>query len=176
MWETERLANLIAIEQLIPTEATEPVRRLACLINGPYNARAVAARWQFTAGDRERLIALSDLPDAFNRDLNPSEQRRLLYRLGSERFRDLRLLGWALQDEIESETTYAAMLKSAHEWNAPEFPVTGADVLALGVPEGREVGRLLRAVEEWWIDNDFAPDRAALLERLDALIAESRDQ
>ncbi len=176
VWETERLANLIAIEKLTPTEAAEPVRRLACLINGPYHARAVAARWRLNAGDRARLIALSDLPAAFNRDLDLSEQRRLLYRLGSERFRDLRLLGWALQDKIESETTYPAMLKDAHEWNAPDFPVTGVDVLALGVEEGPKVGGLLREVEDWWIERDFKPDRAALLERLDALIADSREE
>ena len=66
------------------------------------------------------------------------------------------------------------MLKTAAEWVPPEFPLTGTDVLTRGVEEGPEVGRLLRAVEEWWIERDFKPYRAALLERLDALIAERR--
>ena len=166
-----RLDNLVAVE-LTLTEAAEPVRRLACLIDGTDNARAVAARWRLTANDGARLAALSDLPAAFNRDLDSREQRRLLYRLGPARYRDLRLLGWALLDNIESETTYPAMLKDAHEWKAPTFPVTGADVLTRGVPEGPEVGDLLREVENWWIERDFAPERASTLKRLDALIAE----
>ena len=66
------------------------------------------------------------------------------------------------------------MLETADRWEAPTLPAQGADVLARGVPEGPEVGQLLRQVEEWWIERDFAPDRAALLEKLDALVAESR--
>ena len=55
---------------------------------------------------------------------------------------------------------------------APALPVRGADVVARGVKEGPEVGELLRKVENWWIASDFAPNRAALLDRLDALVAE----
>jgi hypothetical protein len=33
------------------------------------------------------------------------------------------------------------------------------------------VGDLLRAVETWWIDQDFAPDAAALRARLQQMIA-----
>ena len=170
---TGRLINLLEIERTLD-EPVEPVRRLAALITDTDTASAdeVAARLRLTASDGARLAALSDLPAAFNRDLDSREQRRLLYRLGPARFRDLRLLGWALQDEIESETTYPAMLKDALEWKAPTFPVTGADILARGIPEGPEVGRLLAAVEEWWIERDFRPDRAAALEQLDALIAQ----
>ena len=173
--ETRRLSNLIGIE-LTVAEAVEPVRRLATLIDGADNARAVVARWRLTANDGARLAALSEVPAAFNRDLDPHEQRRLLYRLGPARFRDLRLLGWALLDEIESETAYPAMLKAAREWKAPTFPVTGADVLARGVEAGHEVGELLREVEEWWIECDFAPDRAAALEKLDVLVSEHRNK
>ena len=68
------------------------------------------------------------------------------------------------------------MLKTVAEWVPPEFPLTGADVIERGAPEGPEVGRLLAAIEEWWIKHDFQPDRAAALEKLDALIAESRDR
>ena len=66
------------------------------------------------------------------------------------------------------------MLETANSWEEPTFPVTGADVFARGVPEGPEVGHLLKAVEDWWIERDFVPDRAALLEKLDALVAERR--
>ena len=39
-----------------------------------------------------------------------------------------------------------------------------------GVAEGREVGRLLSLVEAWWLDEDFAPDHAQLIEKLKSLI------
>ena len=172
---TEHLANLIAIESTT-IEPADPIRRLAILIAGADGvvAQAVADRWRLSTDDGIRLAALCDLPTALDVDLDHRDQRRLLYRLGRKRYQDVQLLVWALQDEIESETAYRELQKIALEWVPPEFPITGADVLARGIPEGPEVGRLLKAVENWWIERDFAPDRAALLDRLDTLVAESR--
>ncbi|MDE0204056.1 MAG: CCA tRNA nucleotidyltransferase [Rhodospirillaceae bacterium] len=172
---TEHLANLIAIESTA-IEPADPIRRLAILIAGADGivAQAVADRWRLSTDDGIRLAALCDLPTALDVDLDHRDQRRLLYRLGRKRYQDVQLLVWALQDEIESETAYRELQKIAVEWVPPEFPITGADVLARGVEEGPEVGRLLTAVEDWWVERDFAPDRAALLERLDALVAERR--
>ena len=170
----ERLESLVGIESL--RAEADPVRRLAVLIDGSNDATAVAARWRLTADETRRLAALCDLRTAFNREHTPHERRVQLYRLGSARFRDLQLLAWVFQDDIESETAHQEIMEAATAWEPPTFPVHGADVLALGVEEGPKVGGLLREVEEWWIENDFAPDRAAMLEKLDALIAESRDQ
>ena len=44
-------------------------------------------------------------------------------------------------------------------WQRPRFPLTGRDVMAAGVPEGPEVGRMLAAVEDWWVEGDFAAGR-----------------
>ena len=50
------------------------------------------------------------------------------------------------------------LLSMADGWERPRFPLTGRDVMAAGVPEGPEVGRVLAAVEAWWLDEDFLPD------------------
>jgi poly(A) polymerase len=68
-----------------------------------------------------------------------------------------------------AETGLGVALEAAAAWRERRFPLAGADVLALGYPSGPDVGSLLRAVEEWWIDEDFAPDREACLARLRAL-------
>ena len=177
---TAYLARLVAIENNY-AEA-DPIRRLTALIVGSYHGTAadfaalsvLVNRWRFSGDDGARLAALTDLPAALNVDLDSRDLRALLYRLGSDRVRDLILMTWAVQDEDESETAWRAMLETAGAWQAPTFPLTGADVLALGIPEGPEVGGILKAVEDWWIERDFVPGRAALLDRLDALIAERR--
>ena len=45
--------------------------------------------------------------------------------------------------------------------------VGGEDALAAGL-QGKAVGDALRALEEWWMGEDFLPDREALLARLQA--------
>ena len=52
----------------------------------------------------------------------------------------------------------------------PEFPLTGRDVMAAGVPEGPLVGQVLAEVEEWWVDADFIDDEFSLAERLKAVV------
>ena len=169
----------------------DPLRRLGALIADAEAAHDVAARWRLAGADAARLAAAVDAsPATFHFDISPVEvthraapiapaldrraQRRLVYELGRERFREKVLYAWSAEDGDEYEEVWRAMLETAEQWEVPTFPVTGADVLARGIPEGPEVGDLLAAVEGWWTERDFAPDRAALLERLDAFVAESR--
>jgi len=52
----------------------------------------------------------------------------------------------------------------------PPFPLTGADVVALGVPPGPRVGAILTAVKRHWIDDDFECDHAACVFKATLLV------
>jgi poly(A) polymerase len=51
-------------------------------------------------------------------------------------------------------------------WKKPQFPISGSDVMAAGIPAGPQVGKALAKLENQWVDENFAPDRATLLARL----------
>ena len=171
---TERLARLVEIERSVASP--DPLRRLAALNIGPNfdnSERPVPnALWLRSSGDISRFVSLVSLSNSLIPHLDRREPRALIYVIGQTRFRDIVLLAWA--DRGDDEATWLAMLKTAAEWEPPTLPLSGADVLARDVPEGPEVGDLLREVEDWWIASDFVPDREALLDRLDALVAERR--
>jgi len=176
---TEPLARLVAIEK---NQVVEPdlIRRLAALIVdanyddtvSPGGGALLTSRWLRTGAGAGRLFSIAFEATSLPASLDRRVQRSRIYQSGKERFRDVVLLAWARH--TENEIAWRAMLETIEQWEAPTFPLAGADVLARGVPEGPEVGRLLTAVEDWWIERDFAPDRTALLDRLDALVAESR--
>ena len=50
------------------------------------------------------------------------------------------------------------------------LPIAGRDLLALGLPRGREVGEVLAALRAEWIAADFTGDRAALTGRARVLV------
>ena len=169
----ERLARLVEIERKL--DDTDPIRRLAALIVGSDDAwaaaKAVADRWRLAGTEGADLAALvAPSPEILTRDLTRRALRMLLYRFGPEQIRGHVLITWT--DWIEDETVWEEILETAAAWERPTFPVTGADVLALGVEPGPKVGRLLAAVETWWMEQDFQPDRTAALAKLDTLIAE----
>ena len=93
--------------------------------------------------------------------MNERGWRRGLYRLGADLFRDLALIGWAGGDDA-----WAGPWRAAEQWQPVALPLTGEDAFALGVSKGPMVGRVLGRVEDWWIEEDFRPDRAACLQRL----------
>ena len=168
---TERLARLVAIEN----QVAEPdrIRRLAALvIDTNYDRPFTDAFWLRASGEIGRFVSLVGVSNSLILHLNRHDPRHLIYELGPAQFRDLVMLAWA--DQGNDKASRRAMLEIVDTWEPPALPVRGADVVARGVKEGPEVGELLRKVENWWIASDFAPDREALLERLDTLVAERR--
>ena len=158
-----RLRRLIEIEP-----ETDPLLRLAALINVDGKAAAaLAARLRFSNTWRDRIQSLSQ-PWALDPRGDVQAQRRALYRLGVERYRDLVLL-MAAEGGV-SQSRLAELLDLALGWTPPVFPLAGRDVTALGIPAGRRVGRLLSAVHDWWEAGDFRGDRAACLAYLELLI------
>jgi poly(A) polymerase len=163
----DRLRQLIAFDPEV-----DPLRRLAALIDvGGAAAVALAARLRFPNAWRDRLHGLSPA-----RPLDPQadarSQRRAIYRLGTQRYRDLAML-LAAQGEM-TRSRLAELLDLAGTWTPPVFPLTGRDVAALGIPPGERVGRLLAAVRDWWEAGDFTADRAACLAHLTELAAVPR--
>lgn len=181
----DRLERLIALESaplprlrrgsLPPPQAGEgrgggppdALRRLAGLIAVDADgAVAMAERLRLSNAARDRLAGLAP-PWPLDPAGETRAQRRALYRLGAERYRDLALLTAA--DGAMDEARLAEMLALAETWRPPAFPLAGHDVTALGIAPGPRVGELLAEVKRWWEEGDFAADRAACLERLNAL-------
>jgi poly(A) polymerase len=159
----DRLERLLA---LVPEP--DALLRLAALVDADSaDMTALALRLRLSNAERDRLQGLAPPwpldPQADRRGL-----RQALYRLGAARTGDLaRLL--AAEGRIGRERL-AELLALARQWTPPEFPLSGRDVVALGVPPGPRVGRLLAAVRSWWEEGDFTADRTQCLVQLRALV------
>jgi hypothetical protein len=110
------------------------------------------------------------------RALNPPPDvrgaRRVLYRHRGEAYGDGVRLAFAWGGARTDDPAWRALGTLAERWTPPAFPLSGRDVVGGGRSPGPAVGDILRTVEAWWIDQDFAPDAAALRQRLQQLLAE----
>jgi len=155
----DRLRRLMLVQG-----PADPLLRLAALIEvDGEGAVALAERLRLSNVWRDRLRGLSP-PRPIDPQGNVQTQRRALYRLGVERYRDVAVLIAA--EGGMSRTRITELLDLARGWTPPAFPLAGRDVIALGIPAGEQVGRLLSAVHDWWEEGDFTADRAHCLERL----------
>ena len=160
-----RLEHLIHIdaENLF---APDPLLRLAALLPDAEAAASVGERLKLSNAARERL---GDLAGAvLAAQPSATEVHKLLYRLGPPRFHDRVLLAWAAGPR--AAMGWRMLLKMAEGWQSPHFPVSGADVIAAGVPEGPGVGKVLAALEAWWMDQDFPDDPDGIKAQLQSLV------
>ena len=143
--------------------------RLAALLHDdPGAGLATAEHLRLSNADRDRLTgALNGRPIVSW--MSPREVRREIWRQGAGVLRDRVMLNWAASDRPAATTQWRALLPMIDSWPRPVFPLTGDEVLAAGVPPGPMVGKVLREVEAWWIDNDFTVDKLSLIERLKAV-------
>src|SRR3546814_4039746 len=74
------------------------------------------------------------------------DPRALAYRIGRAEATD-RLL---LQDDTDDPATRLDILR---EWQRPHFPLTGGDLIAMGLRPGPVVAKTLQAIERQWIED-----------------------
>jgi len=165
--------NIARLERLVAIEANaffapDPLLRLAALLND--GVPPLAERWKLSNADRERLEDVVAAREKIVSYLSIREVRKLLYRLGAQRFKDRVSLRWAEDAKASSAIQWRALLALADAWQPPKFPLDGGNVMAAGVPQGPLVGRILAEVEEWWIESDFLDDEFSLAERLKAVV------
>jgi poly(A) polymerase len=99
------------------------------------------------------------------------DARRLLYRLGVEAWRDAVALAFAWSTSPPDDPAWRDLRRLPEHWQPPRFPLSGGDALGVGAVRGPAIGRLLKALEAWWIERDFAPDETALRARLQQMVA-----
>lgn len=165
----ERVKRLVAIDETNFFEADRVLRLAALLPSEPAVAAAVAERLRLSNDNRDRIVDLAGARESIVPHLPVRDVRRLLYHLGTQRFRDRVLLRWSEDPKPSHTVSWRALLALGDAWVRPHFPLTGRDAIAAGVPQGPLVGRVLAEVEAWWIAADFTEDRFSLAERLKAV-------
>jgi tRNA nucleotidyltransferase/poly(A) polymerase len=111
-------------------------------------------------------------------DMGPASDERgakaCLYADGAAAYRERVLVAWARSGDAPASQAWRERLALTERWQAPRFPLGGADVMALGIPAGPRVGELLGMLEAWWVAGDFAAEETALRAELQRLVASSR--
>ena len=137
-----RLDALVASEIASGVEAA-PLRRLAALLPPDVEiAAAVAARLRLSKRAAKRLIS------AASHEGTADAPEALAFRIGAEEATDRLLLAQAP----------AERLKALAAWEKPIFPLTGGDLIAMGLRPGPIVASILREIERAWIQGGFSAD------------------
>jgi poly(A) polymerase len=103
--------------------------------------------------------------------MDEARARRLLYRLGEQRYRDRLMLAWARAGRDFDAPRWRELATLPQRWSAPEFPLKAADFIARGIGEGPALGHVLTLAEDAWLAADFPLDQSALAAIADQAVA-----
>jgi poly(A) polymerase len=149
----------------------DPMLRLMAIIPPRIErVEELAARFKLSTAERERLErwAAAELPQY---ELDSQMFARLLYwseRKGVEdkirlALADARSKAMSDDTQMVRAAGYSRLLDFAENWERPQFPVAGADLIASGIRSGPQLGAQLKALEERWVDSGFGLTKADLL-------------
>ncbi len=171
--------GLDALRRLIAAGApANPLLRLAALLPAAWGWRqttAMGGRLRFSAGERMVLGALAEgRPEVATPGASDDDLRRVLALAAEGRTAatgDLPMLqSWLLQarrgDDNPEWDVVRARLATLAKAGAPEFPLHGRDLIAVGLEPGIEIGRMLAKLKAWWMEGGCVATREECLAEL----------
>jgi poly(A) polymerase len=171
--EATRLERFEAVVDIEANQLflSDPVLRLGSAVElSGEGVEALGARLRLSKKHTARIRAMQTDQTKIVCYLSMREVHRALYNMGVQCFKDRVMLGWATDKKGANAMQWRALLAMADSWVRPEFPLSGSMMKAAGVPEGPEMGRVYREVEEWWVDAGFTDDEFSIIERLKAVV------
>ncbi len=156
-----RLERAIAIETAGGL-APDGLSRLAALcVIVEEDAERLGERLRLSNAEGERLLgAASALARLHGVAAAPPEDllRRLLFAFGRRGASDALLLAQAEAPASADSAGFALARRFLSDTPAPKLPISGKDILALGVRAGPRVGQILQDFERLWVEAGFPSD------------------
>jgi|CXWL01.1.fsa_nt_gi poly(A) polymerase len=111
----------------------------------------LADRWRLSNDLKRYLLTIATHINDISANIPTSRQKQLIRKLGAEIFSDIILL----KQELQPRENYSEMLALAENWQIPIMPVSGKDLIELGIPEGKILGEKLHKLEKIWEESDY---------------------
>lgn len=164
---TQSLKNLPAVMQKTDCAPDATLSLAALLRSMPEeagrNIQHISNRWKLSRAHHMRLRDLCGVWDVSKIVWEEKLLKKLIRKQGRELFIDgVRL--WMAEGADEASALGAIAL--ARQWQIPEFPLTGDDLKAQGLSEGKAIGIALARLEEAWEAADYRLSKEELLKRL----------
>ena len=168
----DHLFALARVEATLSVPA-DAIRRLVALARiGPRDVADLTSGLKLSNAEARRIKKLCSLRGASQPDMDRLVLSSIMYRSGEKTFRDSILLDWADQkvqtplEAIHLQQRWRKTWDCAAIWVRPQFLLKGEDILEYGVEQGPRVGEILSEVEQWWVNQEFRPDRKACLKKV----------
>jgi poly(A) polymerase len=165
-----RLERLAAFETAQGKTGDAVLRLAAFSVLLPEDADRLRAHLRLSNEEHARLAAAARaLALLHGRETPPpvSHLREMLFLCGARAAADALALAFAESGASPDDPEWLHAARYLDDTPAPEFPIKGADLIALGLKPGRDLGAALKSMQANWIRAGFPRDPAVLQKMLE---------
>jgi poly(A) polymerase len=116
--------------------------------------------------EKTRLMSWAGDRAALAPGLAGKELKIEIFKAGRQTTMDRSILRAAGADDPIIRNQWLSIYETARDWDWPEFPLSGKDLISAGIPGGASMGKALTALEALWIRSGFSADKQRLLAAL----------
>ena len=170
--EASNAEGLSLITKLESREAIKPdpyLRLMAMAARQPLPIALLAKRLKMSKKESARLRQWADDGTPLDPAASDREKRQAIYKAGKQVVIDRARLRAAGEPDPVMSSRWMSLADLAMGWTQPEFPISGKDLKAAGVPPGEDMGRKLKALEALWVRSGFTADKPKLMMALKLL-------
>lgn len=167
--EASNVDGLDAVVRLEAREGIKPdplLRLMAMSAREPLQMALLTKRLKMSKAETTRLRNWADDGAQLSTDMPERDRLAAIYRSGKQTILDRARLRAAGESDPIQSSRWMALADLAMGWQPPEFPVSGKDLAAAGVPKGPGMGKALKALEALWIRSGFSTEKPQLLAAL----------
>ncbi len=145
--------------------SNDPIINLAYILfmnqTSKESALRIYERWKFSNKEVDRLnfILFHEHQNIYA--ANHFTLKKLVYEYGADHISDIIVF----QSLVFGNNQKDALLAMVRSYIYPKFPVSGFDLMALGI-NGKELGILLKKAKDIWINSDFKKSKEELMQEL----------
>ncbi len=169
-WGIDAIPGLIRLEAAEGLSPDYLLRLMAIVRPETENVTGLSKRLALSNAEADRLLvwAASEAPNA---GLSASQLEKQLYRGSPTGLLDamkLEVVHLLNRDNPESAERMLKLIGHAAQWQKPDFPLAGKDLLEAGWDPGPEMGAELARLEALWVESGFELQKRELLKQLNA--------
>ena len=116
--------------------------------------------------EKEKIKNIITFRKKINFKLIGNNLIKFVYIYGKELCFSLLIYDYVISPNISKKKRYLKFFSFINSYKIPKFPIFGKDIINRGFETGPVVGKILKSIEEWWIDRGTKPSRKDCLEKL----------
>ena len=139
-------------------------RYMALFGNDETRLKALKKNIIITNKQQREWMVINQLKDTIDTQNIEKTIKRMIYEYGRDMSLHALLYHQAFSNEINCPD-FQESIKISENWEIPDFPLSGSDLIDKGFQQGPELGATLQNIKKWWIEKDFQPGKQDCLKK-----------